>query len=103
MRHGGLTPSDLGTAVEWLAFNDFVHQVGSGRPKERTVSSLFQVMTWRRWRESWSWEREGNVQLPERVSSHSARAAVETGGSSFETLELMLHEVREIGRPEAKE
>ena len=33
----------------------------------------------------------------------SARAAVETGGSSFETLELMLHEVREIGRPEAKE
>jgi len=33
----------------------------------------------------------------------AARAAVETSGSSFETLELMLHEVCEIGRPEAKE
>ncbi|TKW20914.1 hypothetical protein SEVIR_4G197200v4 [Setaria viridis] len=33
----------------------------------------------------------------------SARAAMETGGSSFESLELMLREVCEIGRPEAKE
>jgi len=33
----------------------------------------------------------------------AARAVVETSGSSFETLELMLHEVCEIGRPEAKE
>jgi hypothetical protein len=28
MRHGGLTPSDPGPAVEWLAFNAFVHRVG---------------------------------------------------------------------------
>jgi len=48
---------------------------------------------------------EGGERAAARASelADSARAAVETGGSSFETLELMLHEVREIGRPEAKE